>query len=415
MAKKKTEKPKREVTKYQLSRWQQQKKRRRLILIAGVSVIAAVAGVIGGGWYTKEYRPLQETVIRVNDTEFSMRYYIDMLELNYRYGLTGNVVTFIERNELIRQGAEDLGITVSDGEIDEELKSYDPPLGKEYGDVARASLLTEKLLNEHFEREVPLSAEQRHIMAMFLESENQAAEVRARLEDGEDFGELAGELSLEDLSKANSGDLSWYPRGFLSELLATSIPEDYAFASEVGVLSQPLYDEGKIKGVGYWVVEVLERDDEEEKVRVRAMLLGSEREAQEVIAQLESGGDFGELAKEISQDEASRESGGKLDWVVPGELGPVLEDFIFDSEPGELSEPVRDDGVTTKGGYWLVEVLEKDDSRKIEDSDRDFLKLKALDEWVSSLWDNPENEVEDYLDSEKMAWAGDKAMKNITR
>ncbi len=415
MAKKKIEKPKRESTKYQLSRWQKQKKRQRLILIAGVSVIAAVAGVIGGGWYTKEYQPLQETVIRVNDTEFSMRYYIDMLELNYRYGGAGDVVTFIEQNELIRQGAEDLGITVSDSEIGEELKSYDPPLGKEYGEAARASISMRKLLDEHFEQEVPLSTEQRHIMAMFLESESQVTEVRARLEDGEDFGELAVELSLENLSKADGGDLGWYPRGILSELLATPILEDYAFTADVGVSSPPLYDEAKIKGVGYWVVEVLERDEEEEEVYVQAMLLGSEQEAQEVIAQLEDGEDFGELAEELSQDESSKGKGGDLGWLTPEEVASLLEDFIFNSEPGTLSEPIRDDGLQTEGGYWLVTVVEKDDNRKIEDGERDFLKRKALDEWISSLWDNPENEVEDYLDSEKIAWARDKAMGSITK
>ena len=415
MAKKKIEKPKREPTRYQLSRWQKQQKRRRLILIAGISVIAAVAGVIGGGWYTKEYQPLQETVIRVNDTEFSMRYYIDMLEINYRYGGGGDVVTFIEQNELIRQGAEDLGITVSDSEIGEELKSYDPPLGKEYGEAAKASILMRKLLDEHFEQEVPLSTEQRHIIAMFLESESQATEVRARLENGEDFGELAVELSLENLSKADGGDLGWYPRGILSELLATPILEDYAFTADVGVLSPPLYDEAKIKGVGYWVVEVLERDEEGEEVYVQAMLLGSEQEAQEVIAQLEDGEDFGELAEELSQDEGSKRKGGDLGWLTPEKVAPLLDDFIFNSEPGTLSEPIRDDGLLTEGGYWLVTVVEKDDNRKIEDSDRDFLKRKALDEWVSSLWDNPENEVEDYLDSEKIAWARDKAMGSITK
>ena len=415
MAKKKIEKPKRVVTKYQLSRWQRQKKRQRLILIAGISVIAAVAGVIGGGWYTKEYQPLQETVIRVNDTEFSMRYYIDMLELNYRYGGAGDVVTFIEQNELIRQGAEDLGITVSDSEIGEELKSYDPPLGKEYGEAARASISMRKLLDEHFEQEVPLATEQRHIMAMFLESESQATEVRARLENGEDFGELAVELSLENLSKADGGDLGWYPRGILSELLATPILEDYAFTADVGVSSPPLYDEAKIKGVGYWVVEVLERDEEEEEVYVQAMLLGSEQEAQEVIAQLEDGENFGELAEELSQDESSKRKGGDLGWLTPEEVAPLLDDFIFNSEPGTLSEPIRDDELLTEGGYWLVTVVDRDDNRKIEDGERDFLKRKALDEWISSLWDNPENEVEDYLDSEKIAWARDKAMGSITK
>ncbi|GAI37450.1 unnamed protein product, partial [marine sediment metagenome] len=112
--KKKVEKPKREVTKRQLSQWQQQKKRRRLFLILGISVIAAVSVVTGRGFYITYYQPMHETVIRVNDTEFNMGYYIKMLEFygkgqpDYLPYLADQVVTDIERNELIRQGAEDL-------------------------------------------------------------------------------------------------------------------------------------------------------------------------------------------------------------------------------------------------------------------------------------------------------------------
>jgi len=415
LAKKKIEKPKREISRHHLSRLQQQAKKQRRILIAGISVIAAVGGIMGGGWYIKEYQPLQQTVISVNDTEFDMRYYIDMLELDYRYNVASDVVTFIEQNELIRQGveAEDMGITASDSEISEELENYDPPLGKEYWDVARAGVLMQKLLDKHFEQEIPLSAEQRHVLAMLLESESQVAEVKARLEEGEDFGELAGELSLDGLTKAENGDLGWHPQGILSEVMASSVPEDFAFASEVGVLSEPLYDEAVTKDIGYWVIEVLEIDGGE--VHTRAMLLGSEQEAQETIARLEGGEDFGELVEELSQDIASKSKGGDMGWLGPEEVGAIFEDFVFNSEPGEISQPIRNDGVKTTGGYWLVKVADKDNNRQIDDIDRDWMKLKALDRWIASLWDNPANIVEDYLDSERMLWAMNKARANIAR
>ncbi|TET18063.1 MAG: hypothetical protein E3J75_00955 [Dehalococcoidia bacterium] len=421
MVKKKVEKPKREVTKRQLSQWQQQKRRRRLILILGISVIAAVSGIMGGGWYINQYQPLHQTVIRVNDAEFDMSYYIKMLELRgkgqpaYLQYLADEVVAVIEQNELIRQGALELGFSVSDKEVDEELKSYDPPLSKDYRDIVRTEILMSKLLDEYFDQQVPMFAEQRHIMIMFLESENQATEVRARLESGEDFSELAGELSLDNLSKNENGDLGWHPSGVLSKILGLSIPEDYAFASEVGILSQPIYDEARTKSVGYWVIKALERDEEAEQTRLQAILLGSEQEAQDVIAQLENGEDFATLAKELSQHNASKENGGDLGWLTPDTMSSAFDEFAFNSELGTLSEPIRDDEAVTKGGYWLVKVLNKADNRQIEDSDRDWLKAKALDEWVSSLWDNPENEVESYLDNEKKAWAIEKAMQAITR
>ena len=421
MVKKKVEKPKREVTKRQLSHWEQQKKRRRLFLILGISVIAAVSVVTGRGFYITYYQPMHETVIRVNDTEFNMGYYIKMLELSgrgqpdYLPYLADQVVTAIEQDELIRQGAEDLGIVASNSEVDEMLKEFDPPLSKDYRDLIRAEILKGKLRDVYFDQGVPMFAEQRHMMAMFLESESQAAEVRTRLENGEDFGELAGELSLESLSQTENGDLGWHPYGILSEMMGLSIPEYYAFTSEVGVLSQPLYDEARTKSVGYWLVKVLDIDEEDEEVQVQVMLLGSEQEVQEVITKLEGGEDFATLAEELSQDNASKEKGGDLGWLASDEINPVYQDFVLNAELEALSEPIKDDAVVTKGGYWLVKVLDKEDNRQIEDRDRDLLKAKALDEWVSSLWDNPENEVESYLDDEKKAWAIAEAMKNITR
>ena len=79
MAKKKVERPPREVTKRQLSRWQQQKKRQRIIAVTGISIIAAVVILVGAGWYIGQYRPLHQTVITVNDTKFDMNYYIRCL------------------------------------------------------------------------------------------------------------------------------------------------------------------------------------------------------------------------------------------------------------------------------------------------------------------------------------------------
>ena len=126
MAKKKVVKPKREVTKRQLSRWQKQKRIQRIIFGLGILVIVAVLGIVGAGvynrWYIPEYKPLHQTVIGVNDTKFDMDYYVKMLKfygsgmpMQQMYSLADEVVMLIERNELVRQGAMKLGISVCDG------------------------------------------------------------------------------------------------------------------------------------------------------------------------------------------------------------------------------------------------------------------------------------------------------------
>ena len=77
-----------------------------------------------------------------------------------------------------------------------------------------------------------------------------------------------------------------------------------------------------------------------------------------------------------------------------------------ETELGALSEPIRDDTVTTKSGYWLIKVLDEDNNRQLEEEDREILKDRAFNEWVTSLWDDPDNEVDDsYLDAARKAWA----------
>lgn len=419
--KKKVEEPKREFTKRQLTQWQMQKRRQRLFLILGISVIAAVSGIIGRGWYVGGYLPMHETVIKVNNTTFNMGYYVKMLEISggsypeYLPYLTDQVVTAIEQNELIRQEAESLGIVVTNSDVDGVLKQFNPPLSKDYRDLIRSELIKSKLRDVYFDQVVPTSGAQRHIMAMFLESESQANEVRARLQAGEDFGALAGELSLESLSQTQKGDLGWHLSGILSEMVGSSVPDDYAFALSVGALSQPLYDEAKTKSVGYWLVKVVDKNEEEQKFQLQVMLLGSEQEAQGVITRLGNGEDFATVAKELSQDSGSKDKGGDLGSVTADEINSVYKDFVINAEPGTLSQPIKDTTVTTKGGYWLVKVLEEEDNRQIEESDRDILKDKVLNEWVSSLWDNPDNKVESYLDNEKKMWAVDQATNLITK
>ena len=419
--KKKAEKPPREFTRRQLSHYQQQKRRQRIIFGGGVFIIAAVVLIVLAGWFIGEYRPMHQTVIRVNDTEFNMGYYIDALRLSgegqpveYIQSLADSVVGEIEQNELIRQGALTLGISVSDGEVKKVLEGADIPVNDATLDLVRGQMLIDRLLNEYFEPQVPVSAEQVHIMAMLLESESQAVEFRTRLQNSENFTSLAEEFSLDYYSKDNKGDLGWHPESILAEALGSSVPGEYAFGSEIGVLSQPRYDEEISKGVGYWLIKVLEGGEGGEDAQVQAILLGSEEEALDVRARLEAGEDLATLAEEFSQFEESRKQGGELGVVSKGEMSPAFDEFVFnpDVETGTLSEPVRDDTVMTQGGYWLIKVLDKDDDRQLESEDRDFLIAKAFDEWASLLLVDPSNDVDDsYLDYERKMWAIEQVMK----
>lgn len=408
--KKKVEKPKPWVSKHQLSRWEKQKKRQRIILIVGVSIIVAALLVIGVGWFLSQFLPMNQTVIKVNDTEFDMEYYVEMLKIyswnqseSYIQYISDEVLKNIERNELVRQEALKLGISISKDEVAEELKSFDLPNDEVHRDIVRAQLIIRRLLEEYFDPQVPVTAEQVHLMAMLLESEQQATEVRAKLEKGESFTELAGELSLDYLSKTNQGDFAWHPQVIFNELLPEMVVV-HAFNAQAGTLSRPLYDEKVNKAVGYWLVKVVAMNEETEEAHVQALLLGSEAEAKDIVARVEGGEDFDALVQE---------SGGESEITPPGVMSPVIDEFIFDPdlEIGVLSQPIRDDSIITEGGYWLVKVEGKEADRPMGDEDRDLLKAKAIDNWVDSLWDNPENEVASYLTDEKKLWTIEQVIK----
>jgi len=322
--------------------------------------------------------------------------------------LPGQVDRAIKENELIRQGALELDIQVSDDELDEEIESRDPPLHR---DVIRTELLAEKLLDEYFDLQVPTSAEQVQIQAMLLESEAQALEITSRLNAGEDFAELAAEFSLDAATKENNGDIGWHPRDIVAGMLNSSVVENYTFNAEPGVLSQPIYDEDKPKGAGYWLIKIQERKEDSNAVKIGAILLGSEAEAQEAQARLAAGDDFGDVAADMSQLDEAEENRGDVGEVTPGMLPKVMDDFVFDPEVevGEVSEPIRDEDTATVGGYWLIKVVAKDNDREIDDEDRTILKNIALGEWIQSLQDDPDNEVESLLGGDKIAWAMEKA------
>lgn len=103
-------------------------------------------------------------------------------------------------------------------------------------------------LQEALAEEVPTSGEQIHARHILVETEEEASEVLARLEAGEDFAALANELSQDTATE--DGDLGWFPRG----QMVTAF-EDAAFALESGQISDPIETT-----FGWHVIQLVERN-----------------------------------------------------------------------------------------------------------------------------------------------------------
>jgi parvulin-like peptidyl-prolyl isomerase len=390
-------KPKEAPTKRQLSRWQRERRLRRIIIVAAAVFLVAIVGYVVHGFYESQIKPFREVVIEVNNVSFDMGYYVDMLEAQTRGMEADNVsyetdwvAMYIEQAELMRQGAQNLGMSVTGQEIDEKIEEYALPNGKAYRDIVGTDLLAAKL-RDYFASELPENMEQAHIQVMLVESEQVANDVVAEIEGGGNFTALVEEFSCDPQVE---GDLGWLPQ----ELMPNSLIGDAVFAPEASQLSE-IYDASATKNVGYWLVEVTDKDEEGE-IKARVILLGSKAEAEEVRTKLASG-NFSALAEEYSQHE-SKDEGGELGWVKEGDLTAALEKVAFDLPLNEASEPVKDEEVTTEGGYWIVQVLEKGE-HELDDQSRQSLRDEHLTQWFTGFTDS--SKVENYLDASKKSWA----------
>ena len=92
----------------------------------------------------------------------------------------------------------------------------------------------------------------------------------------------------------------------------------------------------------------------QDEVRARHILVKTEDEAKAVIADLDGGKDFAELAKEKSTD-PNKSEGGDLGFFGKGRMVPEFEAVAFTLEPGTYTkEPVK-----TQFGFHVIKVEEK--------------------------------------------------------
>ena len=400
-------------TRRQLSRHHRQQRIQRIIYIVGAVFLALLVGFIGYGYWDVQVRPFRQPVAKINGTTYDMDYYIKFLEL-YSRGqdatqtstMADNLIKIIEYNEAVRKAAPDVGISVSTDELNSTLKTLTLPDDKVYRDAVGATLLTNKLLQNYFDKQVPSSTEQVEAQALFVESTDVAKEVADRLGAGDNFTALAPQYSLEPLTRDNGGNLGWLPKDFTNILLGNlgnSALKDIPFTLEPGELSEPTFDGTVAKELGYWVVQVTEKDDKKGS-HVRGILAGSRYDAEAIRAKIVAGEDFATLAKDFSQDSASAANGGDIGWTGNNTISNrIVAGLALPLESGAVSQPGADSTVQTKGGFWLVKVLNKDENRELDDNTRQTLKNGLLDNWITEKMKN--DSVETLLTEDQKTWA----------
>jgi len=155
-----------------------------------------------------------------------------------------------------------------------------------------------------------------------------------------------------------------------------------------------------VKTVGYWLIEVVDRDTDG-SILPRVMLLGTKEEALAAKARLATE-DFATVAKEVSQYTGTDEN-AVLDWLTPEDVvSAAFNEAAFALELNTVSEPIRDAEVQTKGGYWFVRLLDRS-QQLLSATNAESLAAMKVNDWYTALAQVAVTEVR--RSAEQKTWA----------
>ncbi|MGR9106204.1 MAG: peptidylprolyl isomerase [Gammaproteobacteria bacterium] len=108
------------------------------------------------------------------------------------------------------------------------------------------------------------------------------------------------------------------------------------------------------------------------------------KQAEEIIQELKTGVDFGELARRLSADKQSAKHGGLIDVWLEKNSGKVVREFenaaFALAKPGDISPPVE-----TRFGFHIIKLVELESARQLSyDEAKDQLIAKMRAEYRDS-------------------------------
>ncbi|WP_125154112.1 peptidylprolyl isomerase [Clostridium rectalis] len=130
------------------------------------------------------------------------------------------------------------------------------------------------------------------------------------------------------------------------------------------------------KALKYYNDNIYSFTEKPSKFHAWHILVKTEEEAKKVKERLNKGEDFAKVAKEVSTDPGSKESGGDLGSVEYSQFVKPFSDAVVKLNKGEISDPVN-----SKFGYHIIKVIDKDPvSFKKFDTVKEQIKKDTLAE-----------------------------------
>jgi len=188
------------------------------------------------------------------------------------------------------------------------------------------------------------------------QAEKKAQSIVADLRNGADFRQTAIAKS-NGRNALKGGNLGWRKEAQLPGIFADVVPQ-----LQLGDISNPIKSSS-----GFHIVKLLNKrggntqmvtqskvrhilvqpNELRDKAKTKALI-------QQLYQRLQAGEDFGELAREYSDDPGSGASGGELGWVNPGDMVPAFDKTMAATQPGGMSTPFE-----SRFGWHILQVEDR--------------------------------------------------------
>lgn len=251
------------------------------------------------------------------------------------------VLSNAARQVIVAAEAELIGLSVSDEEIDERLKSL-------FG------------FDESAETAVTDPAAEESLDSLGAESVNTEPEINKELEF---------RRQLDEYFESYVGDA--FSLEFFREDIRSMLLEE------------------KLRA---YVIEESAEVYEQEMVKARHILVETEEEALALLEKLANGEDWADLAAEYSLDTGNKDNSGDLGWFGRNVMVKPFEDAAFALEPDEISEPVK-----TDFGYHLI-ASDGKEMREMEGADLEAAQEATFSKWFAEIERNYTIETTDAVE-----------------
>jgi parvulin-like peptidyl-prolyl isomerase len=251
-----------------LARERERKNRRTAYIIAGI-VVATVLTIFGVFYYQNLIAPFRKVVIKVDDVEIRMEYFIE--RCRFSGSDPWDMLQVLATETAIKLEAPDYGINVTEQDIAHELRriavggsenlTISEPEFKEwylqklndtgvsdefYREIIETQLLINRL-QKYVAQQTPTVVEHAYLHLITVMTYDEAVEARSRLDAGESFATVAREMSL-DASGDNGGEIGWIPRG-------ASTVYNVAFALNISEIKGPSpYSPDALSGPSFYYI-----------------------------------------------------------------------------------------------------------------------------------------------------------------